>query len=146
MKLFAMAVAGLLGSLVLLSGCASTSLNASNRESLLRAAGFRERTPQTAKQQERYAEAPAYQMQHLTVQGRSFYLYKDEKKGAVWLGGEKEYQQYQRLARQQRMTQENYAAVEMDEPHAWGWGDGWGTWSWGGWGWGSWGAGRSLYF
>ena len=129
-----MSMAGLLGSIVLLSGCAS--VNGPSRESLLSAAGFRERTPQTAQQRERYAEAPAYQMQHLNVEGRSFYLYKDERKRVVWIGGDKEYQQYQRLAVQHRMAREEYAAAETNRSYGWNWASGWGTWSWGPWGWG----------
>jgi hypothetical protein len=102
-----------------LSGCAS--LDASNQESMLAAAGFKERTPETAKQKEMYAAAVSYKVHRVTVGGRTFYGYKDEKRGTAWVGGEGEYQKYQQLAIQQRIARENYEAAEMSRDMAMGW-------------------------
>lgn len=99
--------------LALFAGCAS--LDASNQESLLAAAGFRARTPQTPKQQELYAATPAYKVQQGTIDGKIFYAYKDEKKGVAWVGGEAEYQKYQQLAVQQNISQNYYPAAQMNE-------------------------------
>ncbi len=132
MKIVHLSIAGLLNgllALVLLSGCAST--NASNHESLLNAAGFRETTPQTTKQRELYAEAPAYHVQSLNFKGHSVYVYKDEGKGVVWIGGDKEYQRYRQLAMQQRAAQENYVAAQMNAEMATGWIGAYGPWAWG---------------
>jgi hypothetical protein len=101
------------------SGCAS--LDASNQESLLTAAGFQERTPQTAKQKELYAAAVSYKVHRVTVSGKTFYAYKDEKKGTAWIGGEAAYQHYQQLAVQQRIARDNYEAAEMNHDTALGW-------------------------
>ena len=101
------------------SGCAS--LDASNQESLLSAAGFHERTPETPKQKELYAAAPSYRVERCTVSGKTFYAYKYEKKGTAFIGGEAEYQRYQQLAVQQRIAQQNYQAAQMNRDMAMGW-------------------------
>ena len=110
--------------LALFAGCAS--LDASNQESLLAAAGFRARTPQTPKQQELYAATPAYKVQQGTIDGKIFYAYKDEKKGVAWVGGEAEYQKYQQLAIQQNISQNYYQAAQMNDDIAWRWRGAWG--------------------
>lgn len=111
-------------SLLSLAGCAS--MNASNQESLLSAAGFRSRTPGTPKQLELYAAIPPYKVQRATVNGRVFYVYKDEKQGLAYIGGEREYQRYQQLAIQQSIAREYYVAAEMNNASAWGWYGAWG--------------------
>src|SRR5262249_19894132 len=110
-----LAAAGLLA----LAGCAS--LDASNQKSLLAAAGFKERTPQTAKQKELYAAAPSYKVERIDVKGKGFYAYKDEKSGTAMVGGEAEYQRYQQLAIQQRIARDNYQAAQMNRDLAYGW-------------------------
>ena len=61
------------------AGCAG--VGSGNTTSLLTAAGFRARTPQTPKQQQIYAALPPYQVHRATVKGHVFYVYKDEKAG-----------------------------------------------------------------
>ena len=102
-----------------LVGC--TSVGSSNTKSLLTAAGFREKTPETAKQKELYAAAEAYQVQRITAQGKTFYAYKDEKNGTALVGDESNYQQYEKLAVQQRIAQQEYQAAEMRREAAYGW-------------------------
>jgi hypothetical protein len=113
--LLALALVSLLG----LAGCAS--LDASNQRSLLAAAGFKERTPETAKQKELYAAAESYKLQRVAYNGKTFYAYKDEKHGTAFVGGEAEYQSYQHLAIQQRIAQDNYQAAQMNRDMAMGW-------------------------
>ena len=74
--IFAAAAAALLT-----GGCAE--MGSGNTTSLLSAAGFRVRTPQTPQQQQIYAALPPYQVHRANVKGRTFYVYKDEK--AAWL-------------------------------------------------------------
>jgi hypothetical protein len=109
---------------LLFSGCAS--MDASNQESLLAAAGFVSRTPQTAKQHELYNAAPAYKIQRATVKGKVLYAYKDEKKGVAWIGDEAAYQRYQKLAVEQQIAHDQWAAAEMSYASAWGWYGAWG--------------------
>lgn len=117
--IFAVAAAGLF-----LAGCAE--MGSGNTTSLLSAAGFRVRTPQTPKQQQIYASLPPYQVQRAIVKGHVFYVYKDEKAGVAYIGREQEYQRYQQLAIQQQIAQNYYTAVAMDRAAAYGWYGAWG--------------------
>jgi hypothetical protein len=118
--MFAAAVTGLF-----LAGCAE--VGSGNTTALLTAAGFRARTPQTAKQQQIYAALPPYHVERATVPGKGvFYVYKDEKAGIAYVGREQEYQRYQQLAVQQQIAQNYYMAAEMDRATAWGWYGAWG--------------------
>jgi hypothetical protein len=112
-----------------LGGCAS--VGSTNTESLLSAAGFRVRTPETARQKEIYAALPAYKVERATIQGKGvFYVYKDEKAGLAYVGREEEYQRYKNLAIQQRIAEDNYIAEEMDRQAALGWYGGYGMRRW----------------
>ena len=106
------------------AGCAE--MGSANTTSLLSAAGFRARTPQTPKQQQMYAALPPYKVERATVQGHAFYVYKDEKAGVAYVGREQEYQNYQQLAIQQQIAQNYYMAAEMDRAAAFGWYGAWG--------------------
>ena len=116
-----LALAGLASicALLALAGCAG--IDAANKEPLLSAAGFVVRTPETPKQKELYASAPANQLERIAVNGKVFYAYKDEAKGVAYVGGEAEYQRYQQLAVQQRIARDNYMAAEMNRDMATGW-------------------------
>ena len=72
--IFAVAVTALF-----VAGCAE--VGSGNTTSLLTAAGFRARTPQTPTQQQIYAALPPYHVERATVKGHVFYVYKDEKEG-----------------------------------------------------------------
>jgi len=117
--IFAVAAATLV-----MAGCAG--MGSGNTTSLLSAAGFRARTPQTPKQQQMYAALPPYKVERATVKGHVFYVYKDEKAGVAYVGREQEYQHYQQLAIQQQVAQDYYTAVAMDRAAAFGWYGAWG--------------------
>ena len=106
------------------AGCAE--MGSGNTTSLLSAAGFRVRTPQTPKQQQMYAALPPYKVERAIVKGHVFYVYKDEKAGVAYIGREQEYQRYQQLAIQQQIAQNYYTAVAMDRAAAFGWYGAWG--------------------
>lgn len=118
----------LLGAMVgalFFTGCAS--MGSGNTTSLLTAAGFRVRTPQTPKQQQMYAALPPYQVQRATVPGKGvFYVYKDQNAGVAYVGREQEYQRYQQLAIQQQIAQNYYMAAQMEQAAAWQWYGAWG--------------------
>ena len=99
-----------------LAGCAG--MTSSNTESLLSAAGFRVRTPETPRQKETYAALPPYKVERATVKEKVFYVYKDEKAGVAYVGHEPEYQRYKQLAVQQQIAQEQYMAAELDRQAA----------------------------
>jgi hypothetical protein len=81
-----------------LSGCAGTQVQ--YQESLLSAAGFKETTPSTPKQQAFYNGMTAYKLEHGTYKGESIYAYADKKKGVVYIGGKAA---YQRAVAQQKL-------------------------------------------
>ncbi len=108
-----------MGVLFLLTGCAS--MDSSNKESLLTAAGFVAKTPETPKQKELYAAAEPYKVLNFSVQGKILYAYKDEKKGVAYVGGQAEYQRYEQLSIQQNIAQDNYMAAQMNQAAAMNW-------------------------
>ena len=101
------AVCGLIG----FTGCAS--LTPASQESLLKSAGFRERTPTTEKQKAAYQALPAYHLHQLTLKERTIYAYKDEKAGVVYLGSQAEYAQYRQLAAKAKLKEEQFTAAEI---------------------------------
>ena len=76
-----------------------------NTKSLLSAAGFRVRTPQTADQKQIYAALPNNKIERATVKGKVFYVFKDENAGVAYVGREPEHQRYQQLCMQQHVAQ-----------------------------------------
>lgn len=107
-----------------LSGC--VGLGASSQEPLLSASGFRVKTPENSKQKEIYDALPPYKVQRGTYQGKNFYAYKDEKQGVAYVGGETEYQQYQKLSIEKRIARDNYEAAEMRDDLSYRWYGAWG--------------------
>jgi len=114
------------GAIISFAGCASTeTANIDKTKSLLSAAGFRIRTPKTAKQHELYAALPSNKLESGTVNGKVFYVFKDEKAGVAYVGGEREHQRYQQLCTQQHVAQA--AEEEMKHPFAQSWSNQWGS-------------------
>lgn len=102
-----------------ITGCAGMA--ASSTEPLLSASGFRVKKPENAAQQELYDSLPAYKLQRGEHQGKVFYAYKDEKQGVAYVGGEEEYQQYQKTATQQSIARAQYEAAQMNRDMAYRW-------------------------
>jgi hypothetical protein len=95
-----------------LAGCAE--MEATNTTSLLSAAGFRMRTPETPAQKEIYNALPAYKVERAAVKGKVVYVYKDEKAGVAYVGHEPEYQRYKQLCEQKHVAQNVYMSEDMD--------------------------------
>ena len=108
--------------IIFFGGCAS--LQTDNTPSLLSQAGFRARTPQTAKQKELYAALPSNKLEHATMNGKGFYAFKDEKAGVAYVGGEPEHRRYQQLCTQQHVAEA--PEEEMNHPFARSWENNWG--------------------
>ena len=107
---------------IFFTGCASMETNKTT--SLLSAAGFRMRTPQTAKEKELYAAFPSNKLERGIVKGKAFYVFKDEKAGVEYVGGEPEHQRYHQLCLQQHVAQA--PEEEMKHPFAESWSNQWG--------------------
>jgi hypothetical protein len=108
--------------IIFFAGCAS--METDKTQSLLSQAGFRTRTPQTAKQRELYAALPSNKLEHATVKGKGFYVFKDEKAGVAYIGGESEHQKYLQICRQQHLAEP--PEEEMNHPFAQAWSNQWG--------------------
>jgi hypothetical protein len=120
----------LLVAVLLLASCAGTGTEpaaTANTKSLLTSAGFRIRTPETAPQKELYSSLPAYKIERANVNGKVFYLYKDEKAGVAYVGHEPEYQRYKDLCQQQKMAESFYMSENMDSIQAHRWYGEWGA-------------------
>jgi hypothetical protein len=102
---------------IALMGCVSSEI--SGTRSLLTSAGFAEVTPKGPRQEQLYAEAPAYKMHQITAEGKTLYMYKDEKHGTAFVGNTLKFRQYQRLLMEQSAAEEE--AVMMPTPMAMGW-------------------------
>jgi len=115
--------------LVVLSGCASWE--SGNTTSLLSAAGFRTRTPTTAKQIELFNSLPPYQLERRVINNKVMYTYADKRHNLVYIGGETEYQAFRRLGVKQQIAMANLNAAQINQNNAmmWGaWGPGMGMW------------------
>ena len=106
------------------AGCAETEAN--NTKSLLASAGFRVRKPETDKQKEVYAALTNQRVERATVNGRVFYVFKDEEDGIAYVGHEPEYQRYKDLCVQQRIAADYYAYASMDSYYSTRWYGAWG--------------------
>ena len=89
-------------------GCAGTE--AQNKESLLTAAGFHARTPSTQAQLAMYSRMTPYKLERNTINGKALYTYADKQRGVVYIGGDKAYQRYRQLARQQSIGEKELEA------------------------------------
>ena len=105
------------------AGCAS--MEAASQESLLKSAGFQERTPSTPKQQAAYNALPAYQLHRGMLKGRTAYIYKDEKAGVVYIGHKAQYQQFQQLAAKAKLKEEKQVAHDLDNDLVYRWYGSW---------------------
>jgi len=102
------------------TSCASMETNSTR--SMLSAAGFRVVTPENAKQRELYAALPNNKIERATVKGKVFYVFKDEKAGVAYVGGEPQHRQYQRLSAHAAQVAEE----EMNPSLATKWANQWG--------------------
>lgn len=89
--------------IIFFAGCAS--METDNTKSLLSQAGFSARVPQTPKQKELYASLPSNKVERAVVKGKAFYVFKDEKAGVAYVGGEQAHQRYRQLCAQQHVAQ-----------------------------------------
>ncbi|MGA7395359.1 MAG: hypothetical protein WBW78_22130 [Terrimicrobiaceae bacterium] len=99
-----------------LSGCMGFQI--STQKNNLSESGFLARMPQTPKQREAYAALPSSVLLRGVSGGNAFYVFKDEKAGAVYVGGEADYERYlirvRRLVAYFETTEAKMAARDMD--------------------------------
>jgi len=117
MKTFkALAVGGLF--LVLAMGCSSTA----DKESMLKAAGFKTIPANTPERQAHLRSLPADKITQVQGPGVTYYTFPDAKQNMLYVGQEPQYQEYQRLRLEdQEAMQQELNVSRMDEDYAW-WG------------------------
>jgi hypothetical protein len=110
---------------VTLTGCATIRRSeAHSTEQLLAATGFAIRPADTAERQQRLAAMPPYRLVSHTKDGKVVYTYADPGTcKCLYVGGSKEYSEYQRLRVQHQIArdqawaaQEAHMDCDMGEP------------------------------
>jgi len=95
----------------------SGTLSHSRIESLLSAAGFQILTGADAQQQAWYAQTPPNTLQRHLQRGKAVYTYADQRGCFMYVGGQPEYQQYERLVRETSNAERRIHASEaLDKP------------------------------
>jgi hypothetical protein len=120
---------------ILLVGIALDSFAGSTTrtESLLSAAGFQILTGPDAQRQMWYLRTTPNTVERHIDNGEAVYTYVDRRAGFMYLGGQPEYQQYKRIAREVSSAERNVQTSEaLDKPWrdwVWTWKP-WKLWSW----------------
>jgi hypothetical protein len=118
----------------LLVSCATTQSSTQNKESMLVASGFKVITPKTATQQQKLQKLPPGKVTMIQKKGKTYYIFPDPANNRAYVGGPKQYQAYQQLRAENKLTKEDLETAEMyqDAEMQWGlwggWGAGFGAW------------------
>ena len=95
----------------------SGTLSHSRIESLLSAAGFQILTGVDAQQQVWYARTPPHTLQRHPQEGGAVYTYVDQRGCFMYIGGQSEYEQYERILRETLNAERSIHASEaLDKP------------------------------
>src|SRR5947208_12825191 len=116
---------------LLLASCASTSTSTQNKESMLVASGFKVITPKTAAQQQKLQNLPPGKVTMIQKSGKTYYIFPDPANNRAYVGGPRQYQAYQQLRAENKLTREDLETAEMyqDSEMQWSlWGGGEGVW------------------
>jgi len=119
------------GYAAVLISCAGTQTMSQNRESMLVASGFRVITPKTAAQQQKLQNLPAGTVTMIKKGNKKYYVFPDPAHNQAYVGGPREYQAYQQLRAEKKLSREDLQDAEMyqDATMEWSvWGGGEGVW------------------
>jgi hypothetical protein len=126
---------------IAIAGCATSSQTSmQSKESMLVAAGFKTITPKTAAQKQKLQNLPPGKVTMVQKKGKTYYIFPDPAQNQAYVGGPKEYQEYQQLRAEKKLANENLETAEMYQDAEMNWG------AWGGWGagWGPMGMGVGM--
>jgi hypothetical protein len=112
---------------VLSIGCAGTQTSTQNRESMLVASGFKTITPKTAAQKQKLQNLPPGKVTMIQKNGKTYYIFPDPAQNVAYVGGPKQYRQYQALRTDNRLAKESLetADVYQDAEMQWSLWGGW---------------------
>lgn len=118
--------------ITIMTGCQTIrNNNAAEKEAMLSAAGFQMKQAQTQEQLTDVQEMPQRKFVAHTLNGQVLYVFADAVNcQCIYVGTEKNYQQYQKMAFQQDMTDEKEKTAELNNEASLNWGlwGGWGPW------------------
>src|SRR5438874_10270415 len=93
---------------IAMAGCATTTQTSTqSKESMLVAAGFKTITPKTAAQQQKLQKLPPGKIAMIKKAGKTYYVFPDVAHNQAYVGGPKQYQEYQQLRTENKLAQEN---------------------------------------
>ena len=110
-----------------LSGCATTQTSTQNRESMLVASGFKVITPKTTSQKQELQNLPPGKVTMVQKAGKAYYIFPDPAHNRAYVGGPKQYRQYQQLRTDNRLAKESLETADMYQDAEMEWS------LWGGW-------------
>jgi hypothetical protein len=119
------------GCTALIISCTSTQTISQNRESMLVASGFRVITPKTAAQKQKLQNLPTGTVTMIKKGKKKYYVFPDPAHNQAYVGGPKEYQAYQQLRADKKLSREDLQDAEMynDATMEWSmWSGGEGVW------------------
>src|SRR5215471_20564139 len=96
----------------LLVGCATTA-SMHNRENMLVASGFKVIMPKTAAQKQKLQNLPDGKVTMIQKGKKRYYIFPDPAHNQAYVGGPKEYQAYQQLRAENKLTKEDLQTAEM---------------------------------
>src|SRR5947209_17721677 len=99
--------------LVLAVGCATTQTGTENRESMLVVSGFKAVTPKTAAQQQKLQKLPPGKVTMINKAGKTYYIFPDPSRNLAYVGGPKQYQEYQQLRMEKKFAKEDLETAQM---------------------------------
>jgi len=114
-----------------LVSCSTTQTSTQNKESTLVASGFKTITPKTAAQQQKLQTLPPGKVTMIQKKGKTYYIFPDPANNRAYVGGPRQYQAYQQLRAENKLTKEDLETAEMyqDSEMQWSlWGGGEGVW------------------
>jgi hypothetical protein len=111
----------------LLFGCATTQSSTQNKESMLVASGFKVITPKTAAQQQKLQNLPPGKVTMIQKKGKTYYIFPDPAHNQAYVGGPKQYRNYQQLRADNKLAKESLETAEMYQDASMEWS------VWGGW-------------
>src|SRR5467141_3794672 len=139
-KLVSFEMISVIALLALTVGCATTQTSTQNRESMLVASGFKTVTPKTPAQQQKLQKLPPGKVTMINKAGKTYYIFPDPARNLAYVGGPKQYQEYQQLRTENKLAKEDFETAQMYQDSEMDWG-GWGGW---GAGWGPMGMGPGM--
>ena len=114
-----------------LVSCSTTQTSTQNKESMLVASGFKTIIPKTAAQQQKLQNLPPGKVTRIQKKGKTYYIFPDPANNRAYVGGPRQYQAYQQLRAENKLTREDLETAEMyqDSEMQWSlWGGGEGVW------------------